>query len=147
MAKTVTNILKLSPTHFVSNIRHQHRCSRFGRWIPDFNFNEIKINGSPVLQSQIKSYPDAVRTCQGQNSSLTVPKDTNAFFDFAISEPKNQFWSPIKRLNMTYYQALFQLLKHLLTNCVLYTALKQYTACTLKLRLVKLLFVICGRKK
>ena len=27
-AKTVTNILKLSPTHFVSNIRHQHRCNR-----------------------------------------------------------------------------------------------------------------------
>ena len=26
--KTVTNISKLSPTHFVSNIRHQHRCSR-----------------------------------------------------------------------------------------------------------------------
>ena len=24
--KTVTNISKLSPTHFVSNIRHQHRC-------------------------------------------------------------------------------------------------------------------------
>ena len=22
----ITNILKLSPTHFVSNIRHQHRC-------------------------------------------------------------------------------------------------------------------------
>ena len=64
------------------------------------------------MQSQIKSYPDAVRTCQGQNSSLTVPKDTNAFFDFAISEPKNQFWSPIKRLNMTHYQALFQLVKH-----------------------------------
>ena len=29
MAKTVTNILKLSPTHFVSNISHQHRCSPF----------------------------------------------------------------------------------------------------------------------
>ena len=28
MTKTVTNILKLSPTHFVSNIRHQHRCNR-----------------------------------------------------------------------------------------------------------------------
>ena len=28
IAKTVTNILKLSPTHFVSNIRHQHLCSR-----------------------------------------------------------------------------------------------------------------------
>ena len=27
-AKTVTNISKLSPTHFVSNIRHQHRWSR-----------------------------------------------------------------------------------------------------------------------
>ena len=76
------------------------------------NLNETKINGSPVLQSQIKSYPDAVRTCQDQNSSLTVPKNTNSFFDFAISEPKNQFWSPIKRLNMTHYQALFQLVKH-----------------------------------
>jgi len=27
MAKTVTNIFKLSPTHFVSNIRRQNRCS------------------------------------------------------------------------------------------------------------------------
>ena len=27
-AKTVTNISKLSSTHFVSNIRHQYRCSR-----------------------------------------------------------------------------------------------------------------------
>ena len=26
--KTVTNISKLSPIHFVSNIRHKHRCSR-----------------------------------------------------------------------------------------------------------------------
>ena len=25
--KSVTNISKLSPTHFVSNIHHQHRCS------------------------------------------------------------------------------------------------------------------------
>ena len=35
MAKTVTNILKLSPTHFVSNIRHQHR---FRRVVPLQNF-------------------------------------------------------------------------------------------------------------
>ena len=28
-AKTVTNVSKLSPTYFVSNIRRQHRCSRF----------------------------------------------------------------------------------------------------------------------
>ena len=27
VAKSVTNILKLSPTYFVSNVRHQHRCS------------------------------------------------------------------------------------------------------------------------
>ena len=27
-AKTVTNISQLSPTHFVSNIRQQHQCSR-----------------------------------------------------------------------------------------------------------------------
>ena len=31
IAKTVTNILKLSPTHMVSNIRHQHRCSPLKR--------------------------------------------------------------------------------------------------------------------
>ena len=28
IAKTVTNILSLSPTHYVSNIRHQHQCYR-----------------------------------------------------------------------------------------------------------------------
>ena len=28
-AKTVTNISKLTPTFFVFNIRHQHRCSHF----------------------------------------------------------------------------------------------------------------------
>ena len=27
--KTVTNISNLSPTHFISNIRRQHRCSHF----------------------------------------------------------------------------------------------------------------------
>ena len=27
--KTVINISKLSPTHFICNIRHQHRCSQF----------------------------------------------------------------------------------------------------------------------
>ena len=29
MTITVTNILYLSPTHFVSNIRHQHRSNQF----------------------------------------------------------------------------------------------------------------------
>ena len=27
MKKTVTNLLKLSPTYFVTNIRHQHQCN------------------------------------------------------------------------------------------------------------------------
>ena len=31
-AKTVNNISKLSPTHFVSNIRHKHRCSLHWSW-------------------------------------------------------------------------------------------------------------------
>ena len=34
MAKIVNIILKLSPTHFVSNIRHQNRCSRFDNFKP-----------------------------------------------------------------------------------------------------------------
>ena len=29
MDETVTNILKLSPRHFVSNIRHQYRCNHY----------------------------------------------------------------------------------------------------------------------
>ena len=35
MTETVTNILKLSSTYFVSNIRHQHRCCRL-RTLADF---------------------------------------------------------------------------------------------------------------
>ena len=30
--KSGTNISNLSPTHLVSNIRHQHRCNRFLKW-------------------------------------------------------------------------------------------------------------------
>ena len=37
IAKTVTNILELSPTHFVANIRHQHRCHS------SMSFNRIQI--------------------------------------------------------------------------------------------------------
>ena len=34
MAKTVNHILKLLPTHFVSNIRHQHRCNpQISSWV------------------------------------------------------------------------------------------------------------------
>ena len=34
-AETVTNISKLSPTHFVSNISRQHRCSRSTGGLPE----------------------------------------------------------------------------------------------------------------
>ena len=35
MVETVTNIQKLSPTDFVSNIRHQYQCNR-SIWSPNF---------------------------------------------------------------------------------------------------------------
>ena len=38
MVKTVINIVELSPTHFVFNIRHQHQCNRWQRqqYVGDF---------------------------------------------------------------------------------------------------------------
>ena len=47
MAKTVTNISKLSPTYFVSNIRHQHRCSRCR-----FEYFIWKINNCQLLTGE-----------------------------------------------------------------------------------------------
>ena len=39
MTKTVTNILQLSPIHFVSNIRIQHQCGRLFH----FRLTHIKL--------------------------------------------------------------------------------------------------------
>ena len=33
IAKTVTNIMNLSPTHLVSNICHQHRCNQINVYV------------------------------------------------------------------------------------------------------------------
>ena len=63
MAETVTNILFLSPTHFVSNIRHQHRCNL------RFNFN---------LQRNISNTE--------LNSLATI-------FDIKLSNKKCQKWA------------------------------------------------------
>ena len=41
IAKTVTKILKLSLTHFVYNIRHQHRCSCFNK-IYEFGISNLE---------------------------------------------------------------------------------------------------------
>ena len=47
-----TNILKLSPTHLISSIRHQHRCNRFfhhPQWLIAINWqNYIMSNGSKI---------------------------------------------------------------------------------------------------
>ena len=42
MARTVTKILKLSPTHFISNIRHQSWCSHI-IWVK-INLDADKLN-------------------------------------------------------------------------------------------------------
>ena len=47
MAKTVTNILKLSPTHSVSNIRHQHRCRR-AWFVTDDLINPMKLEKNQI---------------------------------------------------------------------------------------------------
>jgi len=49
VTKTVTNILNLSPTHFVSNIRHQQRSpfntqNKFCNGIDIYLSNSSKIN-------------------------------------------------------------------------------------------------------
>ena len=49
MTKTVTNILKLSPTHFVSNIRQKHRCNRSSSsWTINFLQTTIRIGSTPI---------------------------------------------------------------------------------------------------
>ena len=53
-AKTVTNISKLSPTHFVSNIRRQHRCSQFWPWIISACVRDI-INLTKTFFAKLKS--------------------------------------------------------------------------------------------
>ena len=60
-AITVTNISKLSPTHFVSQIRHQHRCSHFSRtkftfWLKVVSlllFRNISLRFSPKASSSV----------------------------------------------------------------------------------------------
>ena len=48
MVKTVTKILKFSPTHFVSNICHQLRCSYRNRWhVMQFYGSQKWCSGHP----------------------------------------------------------------------------------------------------
>ena len=52
MAKTVTNILKLSSTHFVSNIRLQNRCNRHFQ-----STYERTVHFSRTVHFQPKGWP------------------------------------------------------------------------------------------
>ena len=49
MAKTITNILKLSPAQFVSNIRDQHRCSRLEQFYEPRTGNRFNVRIEPGL--------------------------------------------------------------------------------------------------
>ena len=51
---TETNISKLSPTHFVSNIRHQHQCSPTKLWFQWFCWKVLEIE--PCQNTFISSF-------------------------------------------------------------------------------------------
>ena len=78
--KSVTNILNLSPTHLVSNIRHQHQCNRLD--CPDQTHFIFEIN---VGKRRIRP------TCR------TNLKDTTVILTASVSE-KTQFW-PTSKIN------------------------------------------------
>ena len=56
MAKTVTNILKLLPTHFASNIRHQHRFNQARKSI--FFYLQFQLKKKQIWHklTQLSSY-------------------------------------------------------------------------------------------
>ena len=79
MIKTVNNISKLSPTHFVSNIRHQHRCGpsqisnktkmfSFLRCESDIRWSAIIVNDRLLTRSLSQNFLWTRRiTCPGLN--------------------------------------------------------------------------------
>ena len=56
MAKTVTNMFKLSPTHYVSNIRHRHRCNRQNVNPSQVFFSELNLPSGYVQESKIEIF-------------------------------------------------------------------------------------------
>ena len=71
MTKTVTNISKLSPTHFVSNIRHQHRCSLFPVKIKTINVSLNQPNSNPSsIGSNRRSLPPSYDAMFGSKTTV-----------------------------------------------------------------------------
>ena len=84
IAKTVTNILTLSPTHFVSNIRHQHRCSQFENKVKKKSYRRRR----PIsLNSNCNIFPKMISFlvfCQFLVSSTFLPFSQLSTFDLKI---------------------------------------------------------------
>ena len=89
MVKTVTKILKFSPTHFVSNICHQHLCSQFNR-IQRFNYvNNLRMNNflkemierkkaendNNIIQLKLQIPKFSLRPLRGRLGRLTTFKN------------------------------------------------------------------------
>ena len=64
MAKIVITILKLPPTHFVSNIRHQHRCKPaffLEKWDTFYPNNLWSITVQAIFKNVQQGCPFAYR--------------------------------------------------------------------------------------
>ena len=88
MAKTATNILKLSPTHFVSNIRHQHRYSLVTvpiKALLEFKYQENRLVQLLLTRSRFyeASYNNGTTLTKKLRSVITsqLIKITSWFFE------------------------------------------------------------------
>ena len=100
-AKTVTNIFKLSPTHFVSNIRHQHRCSQI---------RVLKLGVCLYVVGKSCS----CRLYVGKSNfkleiSYQVPTAfPPAFISFKIERKLSNFEPSIKKVSNQFFEIYFQ---------------------------------------
>ena len=100
--KTVTNISKLSPTHFVSNIRHQHRCNpqtvinnRHQYWSSPFTLVASKDRFS--LSNSSEQFLSSMRRCSRQYLIISA---------FILSWRISQFWkSSILKFSEKHFMA------------------------------------------
>ena len=92
-AKTVTNISKLSATHFVSNIRHQHRCRR--EWAIETFQKKYRLKVS-FVKGQVFLKRALVRKYK-TDWPLTVPIIETWFFE--IRKVITTYETIVRRLN------------------------------------------------
>ena len=94
MDRAVTNISKLSPTHFVSNIRHQHRTTFSAKTC---NFLKMQLQSS----SHNSTYIYATQTMQlNYHQTQTITSATHHYLyankkDETFLRSKNFYWIAI----------------------------------------------------